>query len=103
MVVFLNFYCCFLGLYEWVLMVVYFLKQNNLIVKIIVVDLKLKFFKMGLFQEGWVNYYEGMIDWIGEDFGGGNVLVDLGVMMVMIDGEEIKVDVCNVILVMKVG
>jgi len=44
-----------------------------------------------------------MVDWIGEDFGGGNVSVDPNAMIVNIDGEETKVDVCNVIPAMKAG
>ena len=44
-----------------------------------------------------------MIDWIGEDFGGGNVSVDPNAMTVTIDGEVTKVDVCNVIPAMKAG
>ena len=57
----------------------------------------------GLFQEGWGKHYSGMIDWIGDDFGGGNVSVDPGAMTVTIDGEVTKVDVCNVIPAMKAG
>ena len=44
-----------------------------------------------------------MIDWIGEEFGGGNVSVDPAAMTLTIDGEETKVDVCNVIPAMKAG
>ena len=59
--------------------------------------------KMALFQEGWGDHYDGMIDWIGEDFGGGEVSVDPNAMTLTIDGEETKVDVCNVIPAMKAG
>ena len=45
----------------------------------------------------------GTIDWIGGDFGGGNVSVDPNAMTVTIDGEVTKVDVCNVIPAMKAG
>ncbi|MDP4994511.1 MAG: FCSD flavin-binding domain-containing protein, partial [Burkholderiaceae bacterium] len=48
-------------------------------------------------------HYDGMIDWIGSDFGGGNVSVDADAMMLNIDGEAVKVDVCNVIPAMKAG
>lgn len=98
-----NPYRCPPGPYERVSMVAHFLKQNNPTAKIIVADPKPKFSKMGLFQEGWANHYEGMVDWIGEDFGGGNVSVDPGAMTVTIDSEETKVDVCNVIPAMKAG
>ncbi|EEX08436.1 sulfide dehydrogenase (flavocytochrome c) flavoprotein chain [Ruegeria lacuscaerulensis ITI-1157] len=98
-----NPYRCPPGPYERVSMVAHFLKANNPTAKIIVADPKPKFSKMALFQEGWANHYEGMIDWIGEDFGGGNVSVDPAAMTLTIDGEETKVDVCNVIPAMKAG
>ncbi|QFT31150.1 Sulfide dehydrogenase [flavocytochrome c] flavoprotein chain precursor [Labrenzia sp. THAF82] len=98
-----NPFRCPPGPYERVSMVAHFLKQNNPTAKIIVADPKPKFSKMALFQEGWANHYEGMVDWIGEDFGGGNVSVDPYAMTVTIDGEETKVDVCNVIPAMKAG
>ena len=98
-----NPYRCPPGPYERISMVAHYLKNNNPTAKIIVADPKPKFSKMGLFQEGWANHYEGMIDWIGEDFGGGNVSVDTAAMTLTIDGEETKVDVCNVIPAMKAG
>ncbi|MQQ10686.1 NAD(P)/FAD-dependent oxidoreductase [Epibacterium sp. SM1979] len=98
-----NPYRCPPGPYERVSMVAHFLKQNNPTAKIIVADPKPKFSKMALFQEGWADHYEGMVDWIGEDFGGGNVSVDPGAMTVTIDGEVTKVDVANVIPAMKAG
>lgn len=98
-----NPYRCPPGPYERVSMVAHYLKENNPTAKIIVADPKEKFSKMALFQEGWANHYEGMIDWIGSDFGGDNVSVDPSAMTVSIDGEVTKVDVCNVIPAMKAG
>ena len=98
-----NPFRCPPGPYERVSMVAHLLKANNPTAKIIVADPKSKFSKMALFQEGWANHYEGMIDWIGSDFGGGNVSVNPDAMTVTIDGEETKVDVCNVIPAMKAG
>ncbi len=98
-----NPYRCPPGPYERVSMVAHVLKANNPTAKIIVADPKPKFSKMALFQEGWGNNYEGMVDWIGEDFGGGIVSVNPDAMTVTIDGEETKVDVCNVIPAMKAG
>jgi NADPH-dependent 2,4-dienoyl-CoA reductase/sulfur reductase-like enzyme len=96
-------YRCPPGPYERVSMVAHALKANNPTAKIIVADPKTKFSKQALFQEGWNTHYAGMIDWIGEDFGGGNVSVDPEAMTVTIDGEVTKVDVCNVIPAMKAG
>lgn len=98
-----NPYRCPPGPYERVSMVAHVLKANNPTAKIIIADPKAKFSKMSLFQEGWADHYEGMIDWIGEDFGGGNVSVNPDAMTVTIDGEETKIDVCNVIPAMKAG
>jgi NADPH-dependent 2,4-dienoyl-CoA reductase/sulfur reductase-like enzyme len=98
-----NPYRCPPGPYERVSMVAHYLKANNPTAKIIVADPKPKFSKQGLFQAGWANHYDGMIDWIGDDFGGGNVSVDPDAMTVTIDGEVTKVDVCNVIPAMKAG
>ncbi|MBD3666162.1 NAD(P)/FAD-dependent oxidoreductase [Sulfitobacter aestuariivivens] len=98
-----NPYRCPPGPYERVSMVAHYLKNNNPTAKIIVADPKPKFSKMALFQEGWGDHYDGMIDWIGEEFGGGSVSVDPGAMTLTIDGEETAVDVCNVIPAMKAG
>ncbi len=98
-----NPFRCPPGPYERVSMVAHVLKQKNPTAKIIVADPKPKFSKMALFQEGWGNHYDGMIDWIGPDFGGDAVSVNPDAMTVTIDGEETKVDVCNVIPAMKAG
>ena len=98
-----NPYRCPPGPYERVSMVAHLLKASNPTAKIIIADPKPKFSKMALFQEGWADHYSGMVDWIGEEFGGGNVSVDPGAMTVTIDGEETKVDACNVIPAMKAG
>ncbi|MFA3916398.1 FCSD flavin-binding domain-containing protein [Ruegeria hyattellae] len=98
-----NPYRCPPGPYERVSMVAHVLKASNPAAKIIIADPKPKFSKMALFEEGWANHYPGMIDWIGEDFGGGVVSVDPDRMVLIIDGEETKVDACNVIPAMKAG
>lgn len=98
-----NPFRCPPGPYERISMVAHYLKNNNPTAKIIIADPKAKFSKMALFQEGWGTHYEGMVDWIGEEFGGGNVEVDPGAMTVSIDGEVTKADVCNVIPAMKAG
>lgn len=98
-----NPYRCPPGPYERVSMVAHLLKQTNPTAKIIIADPKPKFSKMALFQEGWGDHYPGMIDWIGEDFGGGAVSVDPTAMTVTIDGEVTSVDVCNVIPAMQAG
>lgn len=98
-----NPFRCPPGPYERISMVAHKLKAENPTAKIIIADPKEKFSKMALFQEGWGTHYDGMIDWVGPDFGGGNVEVNPGEMTVTIDGEVTKVDACNVIPAMKAG
>ncbi|MEM9577897.1 MAG: NAD(P)/FAD-dependent oxidoreductase [Pseudomonadota bacterium] len=98
-----NPYRCPPGPYERVSMAAHFLKQHNPTAKIVIADPKPKFSKMSLFEEGWADHYPGMIDWIGEDFGGGEVSVSPSEMTLTIDGETMDVDVCNVIPAMKAG
>lgn len=98
-----NPFRCPPGPYERISMAAHMLKQVNPTAKIIIADPKPNFSKMTLFQEGWLAHYPGMIDWIGEDFGGANVSVDPDAMTVTIDGETTDVDACNVIPAMKAG
>ncbi len=98
-----NPFRCPPGPYERVSMVAHYLKNNNPTAKILIADPKEKFSKQGLFEEGWANHYDGMIERVGPDFGGDNVSVDPSAMTVDIDGEVTKVDVCNVIPAMKAG
>lgn len=98
-----NPYRCPPGPYERVSMVAHLLKQNNPTAKILIADPKESFSKQGLFEEGWNNHYSGMVERIGPDFGGANILVDPAAMTLSIDGEVTNVDVCNVIPAMKAG
>ncbi|PUB18927.1 NAD(P)/FAD-dependent oxidoreductase [Yoonia sediminilitoris] len=98
-----NPYRCPPGPYERVSMVAHLLKSVNPTAKILIADPKEKFSKQGLFEEGWANHYDGMIERVGPDFGGANTSVDPAAMTVDIDGEVTKVDVCNVIPAMKAG
>ncbi|MDQ7069651.1 MAG: NAD(P)/FAD-dependent oxidoreductase [Rhodobacterales bacterium] len=98
-----NPFRCPPGPYERVSMVAHYLKVNNPTAKILIADPKPKFSKQALFQEAWGTHYDGMIEWIGPDFGGDNVTVNADAMTLDIDGEETKVDVCNVIPAMKAG
>lgn len=97
-----NPYRCPPGPYERISMMAHNMKANNPTAKIMVFDPKEKFSKMGLFQEAWGKHYSGMIEWVGGDFGQiSEVRPDA--MEVILDGETIKADVCNVIPAMKAG
>lgn len=92
-----NPYRCPPGPYERISMVAHVLKQKNPTAKILILDPKDKYSKQALFEEGWLKHYDGMIDWVGPEFGGGAVEVRPDTMEVVVDGETQKVDVCNVI------
>jgi len=92
-----NPYRCPPGPYERISMVAHVLKQKNPTAKILVLDPKDKFSKQSLFEEGWAKHYEGMVEWVGPEFGGGNVEVRPETMEVVVEGEVTKVDCCNVI------
>lgn len=98
-----NPFRCPPGPYERISMVAHLLKEKNPTAKILIADPKPKFSKMALFQDGWSRHYDGMIEWLGPDFGGDKVEVDADAMTVSIDGEVTKVDACNVIPAMKAG
>ncbi len=92
-----NPYRCPPGPYERVSMIAHMLKQTNPTAKILIFDPKEKYSKQALFEEGWSRHYDGMIDWINPEFGGGDVAVRPETMEVVVEGEAQKVDVCNVI------
>ena len=92
-----NPYRCPPGPYERVSMVAHLLKQSNPGAKILILDPKEKYSKQALFEEGWGLHYDGMVEWIGPEFGGAAVEVRPATMEVVVEGEAQKVDVCNVI------
>ncbi len=59
-----NPFRCPPGPYERISMIANYFKKNNPKAKIIVLDPKDKFSKMGLFKDGWERHYKGMIDWM---------------------------------------
>ena len=98
-----NPYRCPPGPYERVSMVAHILRDRNPTAKILILDPKDSFSKQGLFQAGWTDHYPGMVEWVGPEFGGGNVSVTPDEMTIDIDGNVQSVDVCNVIPAQKAG
>ncbi|HRV63971.1 MAG TPA: FCSD flavin-binding domain-containing protein [Albidovulum sp.] len=98
-----NPYRCPPAPYERVCMIAHALSQTNPTAKIMILDPKDKYSKQTLFENGWLKYYDGMVEWIGPDFGGGDVEVRPDTMEVLIEGEAQPVDVCNVIPAQKAG
>lgn len=92
-----NPYRCPPGPYERISMVAHVLKQKNPTAKILILDPKDKYSKQALFEEGWGLHYDGMVEWVGPEFGGAAVEVRPETMEIVVDGEVQKVDCCNVI------
>lgn len=92
-----NPYRCPPGPYERISMVAHVLKQKSPTAKILILDPKDKYSKQALFEEGWGRHYDGMVEWVGPEFGGGAVEVRPETMEIVVEGEVQKVDCCNVI------
>ena len=66
--------------------------------RIVILDLKDKFSKQALFEQGWEKYYPGVIEWLPPMIHGGIKSVDPGTMTVVTDFESYKkADLVNVI------
>ncbi|MEC9367865.1 MAG: NAD(P)/FAD-dependent oxidoreductase [Pseudomonadota bacterium] len=93
------------GPYERASMIGHFLKTKKPKSKLVILDPKEKFSKMGLFQEGWGQHYAGIVEWVPPGMsGGGAKKIDAAAMTVQTgDGETIKAAVINVIPPQKAG
>ncbi|WP_455199329.1 FCSD flavin-binding domain-containing protein [Kaarinaea lacus] len=102
-----NPFRCPPGPYERASQIAWYLKTNKPKSKILILDPKPKFSKMGLFEAGWKRYYgyksgNSMIEWIGEKDGGEVTKVDAKGMSVFATSSY-KGDVINVIPPQKAG
>lgn len=98
-----NPFRCPPGPYERVSLVAHYLKQAKPKSKILILDSKNKHSKQALFQEAWANYYDGMIEWVPEEFGGKVEAVDAKAMTLTADGEAHTAAVANVIPAQRAG
>ena len=98
-----NPYRCPPGPYERVSLVAHYFKQAKPKSKILILDAKNKHSKQALFQEAWETYYQGMIEWVPEEFGGKVEAVDAGTMTLIAGGEKHKAGVANVIPAQRAG
>ena len=92
-----NPYRCPPGPYERVSMIAHMFKQNNPTAKIIILDPKPKFSKMGLFTAGWDKHYSGMIEWIDPDTHGGIKSINAETMEFETDLDTFKADAACVV------
>lgn len=102
-----NPFRCPPGPYERASQIAWYLKNHKPKSKIIILDPKPKFSKMGLFTQGWKRYYgygtdNSLIEWIGADDGGEVNQVDAKQMTVHA-GSKVKGDVINIIPAQKAG
>ena len=102
-----NPFRCPPGPYERASQIAWYLKNNKPKSKIIILDPKPKFSKMGLFTAGWQRYYgyktgNSMIEWIGEKDGGEVTRVDAKQMYAFATS-KFEGDVINVIPPQKAG
>ncbi len=104
-----NPFRCPPGPYERASQIAHYLKQHKPKSKVLILDPKQKFSKMGLFTQGWKDLYgygtdNSMIEWRGKQDEAGVVEVDAGAMTVTTSfGDDIKGDVINVIPPQKAG
>jgi len=104
-----NPFRCPPGPYERASQIAYYLQRHKPKSKVILLDPKPKFSKMGLFVGAWTKLYgyksdNAMIEWHGAQEEAGVVKVNAGNMSVTTSfGDEIKADVLNVIPAQKAG
>ncbi len=102
-----NPFRCPPGPYERASQIAWYLKNNKPKSKIIILDPKIKFSKMGLFTAGWQRHYgyksaNSMIEWVGADDGGEVTKIDSRKLIVSAE-ETFKANVLNVIPPQKAG
>jgi NADPH-dependent 2,4-dienoyl-CoA reductase/sulfur reductase-like enzyme len=98
-----NPFRCPPGPYERISLVAHYFKTNKPKSKIICVDAKEKFSKQALFQEGWAQNYEGLIEWLPLKITGGVKAVDVKNKTIKTDADNFKADVLNIIPPQKAG
>ena len=98
-----NPFRCPPGPYERVSLVAHYFKQAKPKSKVLILDAKNKHSKQALFQEAWSNYYDGMVEWVPEEFGGKVEAVDAASLTLIAGGETHKAGVANVIPAQRAG
>ncbi|MCW9025154.1 MAG: NAD(P)/FAD-dependent oxidoreductase [Gammaproteobacteria bacterium] len=103
-----NPFRCPPGPYERASQIAWYLKKHKPKSKILILDQKPKFSKMGLFTAGWERNYgynsdNSMIEWVSGESGGKVTRVNAGSMTASSDVGDFKGDVMNVIPAQKAG
>ena len=100
-----NPFRCPPGPYERASMIAHHLKHYKPRSKLMILDPKPKFSKMALFQEGWQEHYEKIVEWLPPEMTGGGVkqVVPDKMEVVAGDGERIKAAVANIVPSQRAG
>ena len=98
-----NPFRCPPGPYERASMVAHYLKNNKPRSKIVILDAKNKFSKQKLFEDAWIRYYPGLIEWVPLEITGGIEMVDIKAMTVKTTSETVKASVANIIPAQRAG
>lgn len=98
-----NPFRCPPGPYERAAQIAHYFKQHKPRSKVIILDAKDKFSKMGLFQQGWKQHYGDMIEWVSGANGGIVEAVDVKGRRLIGQVDEYRADVANVIPAQKAG
>ena len=91
------------GPYERASMIAHYLKTRKPASKLIVLDAKDSFSKMGLFQEAWAEHYPDHLEWRGASEDGTVSRVDTTARTVHTDFEDFAAPAINVIPPQKAG
>ena len=92
-----NPFRCPPGPYERAAQIALYFKHHKPKSKVIILDMKDKFSKQGLFKQGWAQHYGDMIEWVSGAEGGIIEGVDAKNMMLIGQVDEYKGDVINII------
>ncbi|HIQ07823.1 MAG TPA: twin-arginine translocation signal domain-containing protein [Thiotrichaceae bacterium] len=103
-----NPFRCPPGPYERASQIAYYLRQHKPRSKVIIMDPKEKFSKMGLFVQGWKKFYgyetdNAMIEWHGAAEAAGITALNAGTKTITTGFDDIKADVLNIIPDQKAG
>ena len=98
-----NPFRCPPGPYERASMVAHYLKNNKPRSKVVILDAKNKFSKQKLFEDAWIRYYPGLIEWVPLEITGGIEMVDIKAMTVKTTSETVKASVANIIPAQRAG
>jgi len=98
-----NPFRCPPGPYERAAQIAHYFKHHKPKSKILILDAKDAFSKQGLFQAGWREHYDDMIEWVSGAAGGVIESIDPKNLTLMGPVEDFKADVINLIPRQKAG